>query len=434
MIGRLIGMPKKAKELSATEVKRLTHAISSIGKAYNALHPVGGIAGLLLQVTPTNAKSWIYRTKVGTKRRNIGLGGYPDITLALARDKARELKEQITLGIDPVEAKKAAKRDLVTEQLSTITFKVAALEYIKKKAAEFKSPRQAKDWENTLSTYAFPIIGDIPVREIDLPHIKKVLDPIWETKTVTAARIRGRIENILGWCSTHGYRSEANPARWVGYLDNIYPSSSKIINRKHHASLPYEELAIFIKELQGKSGTAARALEFLILTASRTNEVIGDKRIGKNGITWGEVNLTNKIWTVPANRMKSGKEHKVPLSTESMAILESMPTGKPEDLIFSNPRGGIPSNNFLSSLLKRMGREITTHGFRSTFKDWAREQTSYADEITELALAHVNNDQTRAAYARSKLIERRRLLMQEWASFCNNGQEIRTTNVINIGK
>ena len=415
-------MSKKAPELSAKEVRDLTHGISAEGNAYNALHSVGGVRGLLLQVKPSGARSWIFRTMVAGKRRNIGLGGFPDVTLSQAREKAREMREKIREGIDPVEHSKAVQRALKAAQMANITFADAMSKYIAMKSKEFKNPRQEQQWTNSLTTYALPHIGKVPVREIDLHHIKAVLDPIWEEKTETANRVRARIENILGWCAVHGYRSNENPAKWQGYLDEVYPSPEKIKKKAHFAALPVENMPDFMKALQKRTGTAARALEFLILTASRTNEVIGDKRIGKDGITWQEIDFTKKVWTVPADRMKSGKQHKVPLTDAAVDLLKGMEQGKPEDLVFPGPKGDIPSNNFLSALLKRMDQPVTAHGFRSTFKDWAREYTAYADEVSELALAHVNSDATRAAYARSELIDKRRLLMADWEQYCYHGK------------
>ena len=223
-------MPIKAKELSATEVRRLSHSVSkTTGKDYNALHPVGGVAGLLLQVTPTGAKSWVYRTYIGEKRRSIGLGGFPDVTLAQARDKARAVRDKIAEGIDPVAEKQEKRRDLLAAQLSTMTFADATHQYMKMKSKEFRDPRQAGQWEGSLELHAMPHIGKVPVRDIELPHIKAVLDPIWETKTETANRVRGRIEKILGWCAVHGYRSNENPARWRGYLDGVFQAPAQYL-------------------------------------------------------------------------------------------------------------------------------------------------------------------------------------------------------------
>ena len=412
-------MPIKIKELSATEVRRLTHSVSAMtGKEYNGLHSVGGVAGLLLQVTPTGARSWIYRTRIAGKRRSIGLGGFPDVGLAQAREKARAARDKIENGIDPIKERQAKRRDLLAAQLSTITFVDATRQYMKMKSKEFRDPRQAGQWESSLENYAMPHIGRLPVRDIELTHMKAVLDPIWETKTETATRIRGRIEKILGWCAVHGYRSNENPARWKGYLDGVFQAPNKIKKKGHHAALSVNALPAFMTDLKKRTGTSARAMEFLILTASRTSEVVGDKRINKPGVTWQEIDFKNKVWTIPAERIKGRKVHRVPLTPASMDLLKKMESGAPDALIFAGSNGAIPSNNFLSALLKRMDQTVTTHGFRSTFKDWAREHTTYADEVSELALAHVNSDATRAAYARSELLDKRRLLMTEWENFC----------------
>jgi len=444
-------MPNKAKELSARELDRLTCAIGKDGKPYNTFHAVGRVSGLHLQVAPTGAKSWILRTVVGVmiddngqikldkkgnkvpKRSAIGLGGYPDVSLKDARLKAQEAKEKIAKGINPVEERKAARRSLIAAQLSTMTFADAMRDYIKMKSKEFKNPRQEQQWTNSLASYALPHIGKVPVRDIELPHIKAVLDPIWETKTETANRVRARMENILGWCAVHGYRSAENPAKWQGYLDEVYPSPEKIKKKGHHAALSVDALPAFFTDLQKRTGTAARAMEFMILTASRTNEVIGDKRIGKAGITWQEIDFKAKVWTVPAERMKSGKAHKVPLTDAAMSLINSIETGAPDALLFAGPKGDIPSNNFLSALLKRMDQPVTAHGFRSTFKDWAREHTAYADEVSELALAHVNSDATRAAYARSELLDKRRQLMSDWEQYCYHGKAQDAAKVVQIG-
>jgi len=428
-------MPKIAKELSPLEVKRLSCRVNpSNGEVKEVRYPVGGVSGLLLKVTPSGARQWILRATIGNRRPDIGLGPYPEISLAQARDKAREVKEKIRNGIDPLEEKRSLKRSLLAEQISTLTFQKAMEEYIRMKSKEFRNPRQETQWTNSLTTYAIPHLGEMPVREIELPHIKQVLDPIWETKTETANRVRARIENILGWCAIHGYRSNENPAKWQGYLDEVYPSPEKIKKRGHYAALPVDKMPEFMKDLKKRTGIAARALEFLILTAARTNEVIGDKRIRKAGVTWQEIDLARKVWTVPAERMKSEKVHRVPLTDSVMELLKSMGEGAPGDLIFPGPKGDEPSNNFLTALLKRMDQSVTAHGFRSTFKDWARERTAYADEVSELALAHVNSDATRAAYARSELIDKRRLLMADWETFCLHGESKRDSGkVVAIG-
>ncbi len=405
-------MPKKAKELTATEVKRLTHSISKVtGKPYNALHPVGGVAGLLMQVTPNGAKSWIYRTTVGGKRRNIGLGGFPDVTLAGAREKAREYRELIEKGIDPVEKRQAARQSLIAEQGKALTFDDAARQFLAVKSREFKNPKHIQQWTNTLSTYASPYIGKMAVSSIELPHIVQVLEPIWHTKTETAGRVRGRIEKVLAWATVSGFRTGDNPARLKDNVDLALGKPSKIKKAKHFTALPYAEMPEFMAELRQRPAISARALEFAILTAARSGEV--------RGATWEEIDMDAAIWTIPADRMKAGKPHKVPLCPDAVEILREIPRIDDSEFIFTAPRGGKFSDVALTALLKRMDIKATAHGFRSTFKDWAREQTAYADEVSELALAHVNSDATRAAYARSELIDKRRQLMQEWAEYSN---------------
>ena len=419
-------MPKKAKELTATQVKRLTHSISkTTGKPYNALHPVGGVAGLLIQVTPSGAKSWIYRTTVGGKRRNIGLGGFPDVTLTGAREKAREYREMIERGIDPIEQRQAARQSLIVEQGKSLTFDDAARQFLAVKSREFKNPKHVQQWTNTLSTYASPILGKMAVSAIELPHIVQVLEPIWHTKTETAGRVRGRIEKVLAWATVSGFRTGENPARLKDNVDLALGKPSKIKKAKHFTALPYAELPEFMAELRQRPAVSARALEFAILTAARSGEV--------RGATWEEIDLDAAIWTIPAERMKAGKPHKVPLCPAAVEILKEIPQLEGSELIFTAPRGGKFSDVALTALLKRMEIKATAHGFRSTFKDWAREQTAYADEVSELALAHVNSDATRAAYARSELIDKRRQLMQEWANYCRNGKQV-SASVAAIGE
>jgi integrase len=355
------------------------------------------------------------------------------VSLKDARIKAQEAKEKIAKGIDPVEERKAARRSLIAVQLSTMTFADAARQYIEKKSKEFKNPRQEQQWTNSLASYALPHIGKVPVRDIELSQIKAVLDPIWETKTVTASNVRGRIEKILGWCAVHGYRSGENPARWKGHLSEVYPSPGKIKKKRHHAALAVDALPAFFTDLQKRTGTAARAMEFLILTSSRTSEVIGDKRTSKPGITWQEIDFKTKVWKVPAERMKSKKIHRVPLTDAAIDVLKGMDPGAPDALVFPGAKGGLPSNDFLSALLKRMDQPVTVHGFRSTFKVWASERTAYADEVSQLALAHVNSDATRAAYARSELLDKRRLLMGDWEQYCYHGKAQEAGKVFSIG-
>jgi integrase len=393
-------MPKKAKELSATEVRRLNKP---------GLHAVGGVAGLLLQVTPTGATSWILRTMVGNKRRDIGLGGFPDVPLAQAREKARETKEQIKQGIDPVEQRKAARDALIAAQAKALSFKEAAIQCHKARAAEFRNAKHARDWMSSLERYAFPAFGSLPVADVDLPHVLKALQPIWESRTETATRVRQRIEAVLAWATVSKYRSGDNPARWSGNLDAVLPRPAKVSKVKHHRALPWQEIPGFMADLRKMDGMGARALEFAILTAARSGEV----RLA----TWGEIDLGAKLWTISGERMKAGKPHKVPLSDDAMKLLKELPRMGVH--VFTAPRGGALSDMSISAVTRRMKVDAVPHGFRSSFKDWARSSTAYPDEVSELALAHVNSDATRAAYARDELLPKRTNLMRDWCRYIN---------------
>lgn len=394
-------MPKKAQELSAVQVKRLTKL---------GLHAVGGVAGLQLQVKQTGARSWILRAQIGTRRRDIGLGGFPDVSLAAARDRARDARDQIRQGIDPIEARKAARVALIADQALQLTFAEAAVQCHATKSPEFRNGKHASDWINSITRYADPVIGMLPVAQVELAHIVKVLEPIWTTKTETATRVRQRIESVLAWATVSGYRLGDNPARWKGNLEHTLPKPSKIRKRTHFAALPWPEIGAFMVELREREGMATRALEFLILTAARSGEV----RLA----TWDEIGLDEKQWTVHADRMKARKEHRVPLSEPSMELLEKLPRFEGSPYVFTSPRGGPLSDMSISSVCRRMKVNAVPHGFRSTFKDWARSSTSYADEVSELALAHVSSDATRAAYARDELLPKRMRLMRDWAKFC----------------
>jgi len=406
-------MPKKARELSATEVKRFTKA---------GLHAVGGVAGLLLQVSSTNARSWILRTMVGSKRRDIGLGGYPDVTLAQAREKARALKDKIKEGIDPVEERKAARRNLISDQSKILTFDIAAERFLSNKEHEFKNKKHAAQWGSTLRTYASPIIGKLPVSEIELNHIIQILEPIWLEKTETAKRLRGRIESVLSWATVSGFRKGDNPARWKGHLDTVLAKPNKISKVKHHKALPWQEINPFLEKLKKREGITAKALEFLILTATRSGEV--------RGATWEEIDLKAKLWTIPEERMKAGKEHRIPLTDQSIELLKSLPKMENEPHVFPAPRGGALSDMTISSILKRMKVDAVPHGFRSTFRDWCAEHTNYPTIVAEMALAHTIGNKVEAAYRRGDLIAKRTQLMQDWSKYCNTVQT--EGNVVSI--
>lgn len=399
-------MPKRARELSPIEVKRLTEP---------GLHAVGGVSGLFLRVAPGGSRSWILRATVGSKRRDIGLGSFGDVTLSQARDKARTAREKIRDGIDPAEERRAAREALIKAQAKALTFDEAARRCHEAKSNEFRNEKHRKDWINSLERYASPVIGNLSVAEVELAHVLEILEPIWTEKTETATRVRQRIEAVLTWATVRGYREGENPARWEGNLKEVLPNPSKVAKVKHHRALPWQEMGQFMAKLRKREGMAARALEFAILTAARSGEV----RLA----TWDEIDLKARTWTVPAERIKAGRKHTVPLSDDAVAVLESLPRMKDSPYVFPAARGGALSDMALSAVCKRMGVDATPHGFRSTFKDWARNRTSYADEVSELALAHVNSDATRAAYARDELLPKRKRLMGEWAKFCRTIQK-----------
>lgn len=395
-------MPRKARELTPIEVKRLTAP---------GLFAVGGVAGLHLQVTKSGARTWILRATVAGKRRDIGLGGYPDTTLAMARDKARETRERIAQGIDPVAERQRLRSTALAARLKDMTFEKAAEAVIAKKQAEARNPKHAKQWASTLETYAYPVLGAMSVADIELAHVKQVLEPIWQTKTETATRVRQRIEAVLSWAAVNGHRSGENPARWKGNLDAILPQPSKVAKVEHHRAMPMDEMHGFMEALAKRDGMAARCLMFTILTAARSGEA--------RAATWEEIDLAGKVWTIPADRMKAGREHRVPLAPEALALLATLPRREDSPLVFPAPRGGVLSDATLAAVLKRMKvyDKATVHGFRSTFRDWAAERTSTPHHVAEMALAHTIKNHAEAAYRRGDLLAKRATLMTQWARF-----------------
>ena len=381
------------------------------------MHHDGG--GLYLKATESGA-SWVLRYMLNGRPRYMGLGPLALYGLSEARAKALEARRLRHEGVDPLEARRLARAKLRLEAAKAITFKEGAEAYIKAHRAGWRNDKHAGQWEATLKTYAEPVIGALPVQAIDTALVLKILEPIWTTKPETASRLRGRIETILDWAKVRGYREGENPARWRGHMDKLLPARAKVQRVKHHAALPYAEIGDFIVALQAQPGVSARALEFAILTAVRTGEIIG--------ATWREIDLTEKAWTIPAGRMKAGKEHRVPLSPRAVSILEDMLTlrhlveseTEGDAFVFPGAKRGEPlSNMAFLMLLRRMGRgDVTAHGFRSTFRDWAAERTSYPSEVAEMALAHTVSDKVEAAYRRGDLFERRRKLMTAWATFC----------------
>ncbi len=393
-------MPRMADALSAVQVRRLTAP---------GFYAVGEVVGLYLQVAKTGARSWILRIKVGDRRRDIGLGSFPSVTLSMARESAREMREQVRQGFDPVAERQAARRALVATQAKQMTFAEAAQRKHAAISEQFRNAKHAKQWISTLERYAFPAIGKLDMDEIELPHILKVLEPIWTTKTETATRIRQRMESVFNWAIVAGYRKGENPARWQGNLQETLPKPNKVARVSHHRALPWRQMAPFMEALRKRAGIGARALEFAILTAARSGEV--------RGATWDEIDFDAKVWRIPGERMKAGKPHTVPLSDDAIAVLRATP--RTADYVFASAKGGKISDMSLTAVMRRMDVDATVHGFRSSFKDWARNLSGAADEVSELALAHVNSDATRAAYARDELLPARKWMMTRWAQFCS---------------
>ncbi len=364
--------------------------------------------GLYLNITKRGTKSWIYRYQLHGRRREIGLGSLRDVSLKSARDKASEARSLQQQGVDPKAHRDSLKHMPVSAEVWT--FDKCAGAYIESHRAGWKNTKHTQQWANTLYMYASPVFGHLPVDQIDTGLVMQVLEPIWRTKTETASRVRGRIENVLSWAIVQGYREGPNPALWRGHLSMLLPQRSKVQKVIHHAALPYSEISEFLDELRGHKGLSAQALELTILTAVRTSEVLSAK--------WSEIDLDACIWTIPGNRMKSGREHRVPLSTQAVALLNGLP--KMNGWVFPSRKDKPLSNMAMLVLLKRdMGySESTVHGFRSTFRDWVAETTYYPRELAESALAHVLTDKTEAAYQRGDLLEKRRELMQSWADYC----------------
>lgn len=364
---------------------------------------------LYLRVTKALSKSWaFYYTKEG-RRVELGLGAVTEVTLEEARHKAHELRKLIAAGVDPLKEKQRQLEAEKLEQARFITFKQCAERYLDAHRPGWKNPKHAQQWANTLSQYVYPYFGDIHVKDVDTALITKCLGEIWLTKNETAGRVRGRIESVLDWAKVNGHRQGDNPAQWRGHLDKLLASPSKVQKTEHHSALPYAETPIFLAQLREQDGIAARCLEFTILTAARTGESIG--------ATWEEIDLDAKIWTIPAHRMKAAKEHRVPLSDHAMTILTAMAAIKTNQYVFAGSRKGL-SNMAMLQLLKRMERnDLTVHGFRSTFRDWAAESTAYAGEVVEMALAHKIINLVEAAYRRGDLLDKRTLLMADWGRF-----------------
>ncbi|MCL2876349.1 MAG: integrase arm-type DNA-binding domain-containing protein [Betaproteobacteria bacterium] len=422
-------MPKKAKELSARGVAK----IKSQGR-----YAVGGVDGLHLQVMGCS-RSWVLRVAVGTRinsqgrsvlhRRDMGLGSYPEVSLAEAREKARQMRQMLRDGIDPIVQKQQECEAARIQQAKSKTFEECARVVIANKSREFKSPKHAATWRSTLENYAFPVIGNKPVKTVTRADIVAVLEPIWESKNDTASKLRCRIEAVFDYAKAMEYLEGDNPAAWKGTLEPILGRIKR--NKQSQPALPYSEIGSFITELRKRTGIAPRALEFLILSAVRMNEVLG--------ATWDEFDMQSKVWTIPAERMKGGRPHRVPLSEATFNLLQALPRIVGTDYVFPSPGNGKFSDIVFYNVIRRMhqaaidegqkgfldpkqNKIITTHGFRSTFRDWAAEQTHYPRQVCEHALAHKLPDAVEAAYLRTDYLDKRASLMQKWATFCEGSQ------------
>ena len=434
-------MPKKTKELTALAVSKIKD---------DGLHAVGGVAGLYLQIIG-NSRSWMFRTNIAGKRSKIGLGAYIQVTLAEARDKARELVKQIKDGVNPVEERRKEKAQATLESVKLKTFRQCAEAFIETNRAGWKNAKHAQQWKNTLAMYANPIIGGLDVADIDTGLVLEVLQqpvdtpdgkaPLWNAKTETASRLRGRMESVLQWAKVRGLRTGENPADWKT-LKYVLPARSEVQKKENHAALPYVEIGAFIAALRTQSGMAARAVEFAVLTATRSGEV--------RGATWEEIDLDARLWTIPAERMKMKREHIVPLSDTAVRLLEALPQYEGNNHVFAAVQADKLSDMALTQALRRMhekklaadgrgwidpkqnNRVITVHGFRSCFDDWASETTTHDTQAIDYSLAHKLPDKVRGAYQRGDMFMKRRALMNDWSRYCETAQTAKGDNVVSI--
>ena len=394
-------MPKIAKELTPLAVSKIKDS---------GWHAVGHVSGLGIKVAPSGSRAWVLRTTVAGKRREFGLGGFPTISLASARERARSTLDKIYAGADPAVEKREVKAALIAQKAKLVTFKNLAQQYIDQHEASWKNSKHAAQWVSTLETYAYPICGSMVVAEITTPILLNILEPIWQTKTETASRLRGRLEAILDYATAKGLRDGPNPARWKGNLALTLPAKRKVSPVVHYRALEVKDMPNFYKKLKAINGTAARALEFLVLTAARSGEV--------RGMQWNEVDLINKVWVIPASRMKGGREHRVPLSKAAVSILNSIKKNPVSKFVFESSKVEKPlSDMALTALMRRMNVDAVPHGMRASFRNWSAEQTSYPNEVCEMALAHTIPSGTERAYRRGDLFDKRRFLMNDWESY-----------------
>ena len=355
---------------------------------------------------------WIFRFAQRGKTRDAGLGSYPAVSLVKAREEAERFRRLVAAGIDPIEARQDEREAAKISSEKATTFEQCAKAFIASYEVGWRNDKHTEQWKSTLQTYCYPTIGALPVQAIGTDHVVKILEPIWASKPETASRVRQRVERVLSWAKVRGYREGENPAQWRGHLDHLLPAKGKVRSVRHHPALPYREMGTLMEKLREESSISGRALEFLILTASRTGEALGAR--------WSEIELGERMWTVPGERMKAGKPHRVPLSSRALTVLCEMRVIRQNEFIFPGGKPGRPlSQTALLMLLRRMRyAHVTSHGFRSSFRDWAADCTSFPREAAEMALAHAVPDAVEAAYRRGDLLQKRRKLMEEWASYC----------------
>lgn len=395
-------MPRRAPELSAQAVAKLRD---------DGDYMVGGVPGLLLRVSGAS-RHWCLRYSLNGARRLMGLGAFPTVTLAQARELARQARSQVTMGVDPIDSRTKVQQAAREAARAAMTFDAAAAAYIATREAEWKNPKHRDQWENTIAQYASPVMGRLDVSAIEQAQVLRVLDPIWRTKTETAVRLRGRIETILDWCTVQGRRSGPNPARWRGHLDQLLPNPKRVAKRGHHRAIEWADAPSAYARISQVPGLGAQALCLLVLTAVRSGEL----RLA----TWEEFDLDAALWTIPAKRMKvkNQGDHRVPLSAQALKLLRGLPRFDGESLVFPSSRTLRPlSDMTLTAVMRRLHFDAVPHGWRSTFRDWAAESTSFPSEVAEKALAHAVKNQVEAAYRRGDLLAKRVDLMQAWADY-----------------
>ena len=391
-------MPKRILEKTALEVSRLRA---------DGAYAVGGVPGLYLQIIG-GSRVWVFRF-VHMRRRRMGLGSYPLVSLAEAREAARTALKLRNSGVDPIQSRRDVRAAARLADAHQLAFDKAADAYIREHESTWRNHKHAMQWRSTLATYVSPKFGTVPVSAIDQTMVLRALAPIWKTKTETATRVRGRIEQILDWATAHGHRTGPNPARWRGQLEYILANPSKVAPVQHHRAIPYMQLPTVFKQISSIPGQSATALCFLILTATRSGEV--------RGMVWDEVDLTAGLWVIPADRMKAEKEHRVPLSRQALDLLHKQPRLPLVEHVFPSNRKGPLSDMAFAALMRRHKLDAVPHGFRSTFRDWAGEMTNHPRDAVELCLAHAIDTKTEAAYRRADMLKKRAIIMQEWADY-----------------